>query len=105
EDRVNTTLIDFSKKHQVKLVATNNTYYLSKEDALAHDVLLCVKDNELVETPKGRGRGFRNGLENDHYYFKSKKEMLELFSDIPEAIKSIGEIIQKCESYGLSRDV
>ncbi len=105
EDRVNATLIDLSKKHQVKLVATNNTYYLSKEDALAHDVLLCVKDNELVETPKGRGRGFRYGLENDHYYFKSKKEMVELFSDIPEAIESIGEIIKKCESYGLSRDV
>ena len=105
EDRVNTTLIEFSRKHQVKLVATNNTYYLSKEDAIAHDILLCVKDNELVQTPKGRGRGFRYGLENDQYYFKSKQEMIELFADLPEAIESIGEIIAKCEPYGLSRDV
>lgn len=105
EDRVNTTLIEFSRKHQVKLVATNNTYYISKEDAIAHDILLCVKDNELVQTPKGRGRGFRYGLENDQYYFKSKQEMIELFADLPEAIESIGEIIAKCEPYGLSRDV
>ena len=105
EDRVNSTLVEFSKKHAVKIIAANNTYYLSKEDAVAHDVLLCVKDNELVETPKGRGRGFRFGLENDHYYFKSKIEMIELFADLPEAIENIGEIIKKCEPYGLSRDV
>ena len=62
ENRVNTTLIELARKHEVKLVATNNTFYLSQHDAQAHDVLLCVKDNELVETPKGRGRGFRYGL-------------------------------------------
>jgi DNA polymerase-3 subunit alpha len=105
EDRVNVTLVEFSRKYGVKLVATNNTYYLEQEDAMAHDVLLCVKDNELVETPKGRGRGYRYGLENDQYYFKSKREMIELFSDLPEAIESIGEILAKCEPFGLSRDV
>ena len=105
EKRVNETLIRLAKKHEVKLVATNNTYYLSKEDAGAHDVLLCVKDNELVTTPIGRGRGFRYGLENEEYYFKSQDEMKELFLDLPEAIKSIDEIIDKCEQYGLARDV
>ncbi|MDX2360211.1 MAG: DNA polymerase III subunit alpha [Crocinitomicaceae bacterium] len=105
EKRVNETLIRLANKHEVKLVATNNTYYLSKEDAGAHDVLLCVKDNELVETPKGRGRGFRYGLDNEEYYFKSQDEMKELFLDLPEAIKSIDEVIDKCEQYGLARDV
>lgn len=105
EDRVNATLIKFSQKHGVKLVATNNTYYLDKKDASAHDVLLCVKDNELVSTPKGRGRGFRYGLDNEEYYFKSSDEMKELFLDLPEAIESIGEILGKCEQYGLARDV
>lgn len=105
EDRVNDTLIKFSKKHDVKLVATNNTYYLDKNDAEAHDVLLCVKDNELVSTPKGRGRGFRYGLDNQEYYFKSQDEMKELFLDLPEAIMSIDEIIAKCEPYGLAREV
>lgn len=105
EDRVNETLIRFSRQHDVKLVATNNTYYLDKEDAVAHDVLLCVKDNELVKTPKGRGRGFRYGLDNEEYYFKSQEEMKKLFTDLPEAIESISEIIDKCEAYGLARDV
>ena len=105
EKRVNETLIRLANKHEVKLVATNSTYYLEKKDAEAHDVLLCVKDNELVSTPKGRGRGYRYGLDNDEYYFKSQEEMKELFLDLPEAIMSIDEIIGKCEQYGLARDV
>ncbi|MGB0915551.1 MAG: DNA polymerase III subunit alpha [Crocinitomicaceae bacterium] len=105
EDRVNETLIKLAEKHDVKLVATNNTYYLEQGDAEAHDVLLCVKDNELVSTPKGRGRGYRYGLDNDEYYFKSQDEMKELFLDLPEAIKSIDEIIDKIEYYGLAREV
>lgn len=105
EERVNATLIKFSEKHNVKLVATNNTYYIDKKDAEAHDVLLCVKDNELVSTPKGRGRGFRYGLDNEEYYFKSSEEMKELFLDVPEAIESISEIIGKCEQYPLAREV
>lgn len=105
ENRVNETLIKFSQTHDVKLVATNNTFYISKQEAQAHDVLLCVKDSALVTTPKGRGRGFRFGLENEEYYFKSQDEMKELFLDLPEAIESVQEIIDKCEPYGLSRDV
>lgn len=105
ERRVNETLIQLAKTHDVKLVATNNTYYIEKSDASAHDVLLCVKDNELVATPKGRGRGFRYGLDNEEYYFKSQEEMKALFVDLPEAIKSVDEIIGKCEHYGLAREV
>ncbi|NBW71599.1 MAG: DNA polymerase III subunit alpha, partial [Flavobacteriia bacterium] len=105
ENRVNTTLVELAHKHDVKIVATNNTFYLSQHDAQAHDVLLCVKDNELVETPKGRGRGFRYGLENDQYYFKSSDEMKALFSDLPEAIITISEILSKCEHYPLAREV
>jgi DNA polymerase-3 subunit alpha len=105
ENRVNETLIKFAKTHQVKLVATNNTFYTSKEEAQAHDVLLCVKDSALVSTPKGRGRGFRFGLDNEEYYFKSQEEMKELFLDLPEAIEAVQEIVDKCEPYGLARDV
>lgn len=105
EDRVNETLIEFSKKHDVKLVATNNTFYLNKEDAIVHDILLCIKDGEMVETPKGRGRGFRYGLDNEEYYFKSPQEMKALFADLPESIENTMEIVGKCEHYGLARDV
>ena len=105
EERVNPILIQLAAKHAVKVVATNNTYYINQSDAQAHDVLLCVKDNELVETPKGKGRGFRYGLENDEYYFKSTEEMVALFSDLPEAILNVQEIIEKCEPYPLAREV
>lgn len=105
ENRVNQTLIAFSKKHNVKLVATNNTYYVNKEDANAHDILLCVKDGEKQATPIGRGRGYRYGLPNQEYYFKSGEEMKQLFADLPEAIINIQEIIDKTEPYSLYRDV
>jgi len=105
EERVNKTLLDFHKKHDVKLVATNDTYYLEKSDSIAHDILLCVKDGELRSTPKGRGRGFRYGLENEEYYFKSAEEMKKLFMDLPEAIENTNEIANKCEPYELARDI
>ena len=59
ENRVNPVLVDFSRKHDIKLVASNNTYYGKKDDANAHDILLCVKDGEKQATPIGRGRGYR----------------------------------------------
>ena len=62
EDRVNPVLINLAQKHQVKLVATNNTYYIDQEDANAHDNLLCVKDGEKQATPIGRGVGIATGF-------------------------------------------
>ena len=55
EDRANDVLIDFSRKHKISLIATNNTYYTHKEEANAHDILLCVKEGEKQATPIGRG--------------------------------------------------
>jgi DNA polymerase-3 subunit alpha len=105
ENVVNETLLKFSKEHDIKVIATNNTFYLNKEDANAHDILLCVKDGEKQATPKGRGRGYRYGLPNDEYYFKSTEEMKTLFSDLPEAISNIQEIVDKIEVFSLARDV
>ena len=105
ERRVNEVLLRFAKTHDVKLVATNNTFYIEKKDAAVHDILLCIKDGEMVETPKGRGRGFRYGLPNDNYYFKSPDEMKELFADLPEAIENTMEIANKCEYYTLASDI
>ncbi|SHG68912.1 DNA polymerase III, alpha subunit [Salegentibacter echinorum] len=105
EDRVNPVLIDFAKKHDVKLIASNNTYYCAREDANAHDILLCIKDGEKQATPIGRGRGYRYGLPNDQYYFKSGEEMKNLFKDLPEAISNVQEIVDKIEPFELARDV
>ncbi|TSE04837.1 DNA polymerase III subunit alpha [Aquimarina algiphila] len=105
ENRVNQVLIEFAKKHNIKTVASNNTYYCEKEDANAHDILLCVKDGEKQATPIGRGRGYRYGLPNQEYYFKTQEEMKALFKDLPEAIINIQEIIDKVEPFELARDV
>ncbi|MGB5319047.1 DNA polymerase III subunit alpha [Eudoraea sp.] len=105
EDRANKVLVAFAEKHHVKLVATNNTYYCAKEDADAHDILLCVKDGEKQATPIGRGRGYRYGLPNQEYYFKSEEEMKNLFKDLPESIINIQEIVDKIEPYELAREV
>lgn len=105
EDRVNMALVELSRQHNVKLVATNNTYYLNHKDAHAHDILLCVKEGEKLTTPVGRGRGFRFGMPNKEYYFKTAEDMKNIFADLPEAIINVGEILNKIENYKLAREV
>lgn len=105
ENRVNQTLIELSEKHNVKLIATNNTFYINQKDANAHDILLCVKDGEKQATPIGRGRGYRFGMPNQEYYYKSSAEMKALFKDLPQAILNIQEVVDKIEPYDLGRDV
>ncbi|MDA7716826.1 DNA polymerase III subunit alpha, partial [Flavobacteriaceae bacterium] len=105
EKRVNENLLEFSKKHNINIVPTNNSFYLNKEDANAHDILLCVKDGEKQATPIGRGRGFRYGLPNQEYYFKTSNEMKFLFKDHPNFFNNISEIVDKVETYELARDV
>ncbi len=105
ENRVNASLISLAKKNDIKIVATNNTFYLNKEDANAHDILLCVRDGEKQSTPIGRGRGYRYGMPNQEYYFKSGEEMKMLFTDLPEAISNLSEVVSKIEIYDLAREV
>ena len=105
EDRANEKLIYFSEKYEIPVIATNNTYYVNKDEANAHDILLCVKEGEKQATPIGRGRGFRYGLPNQEYYFKSTNEMKRLFSDLPQAITNIKKLVDKVEPFKLSRDV
>ena len=105
EDHVNAVLINFAEKHKIKLLATNNTYYIDQTEANAHDILLCVKDGEKQATPIGRGRGYRYGLPNQEYYFKSADEMKQLFADVPQAILNIQSIVEKIEPFELAREV
>ena len=105
ENRVNTSLISLARKHDVKLIATNNIFYIEQENANAHDILLCVREGEKQTTPIGRGRGYRYGLPNQEYYFKSGAAMKQLFNDLPDAISNIQEIVDKIEIYDLAREV
>ena len=105
EDRVNPALITLARKHDLPLVACNDTYYIDQEDANAHDILLCVKDGEKQATPIGRGRGYRYGLPNQEYYFKGADAMKKLFADLPEAIENVARIVDQIEPYTLAREV
>jgi len=105
EKRVNEVLIPLAKQYKIPLIASNNTYYATKEEANAHDILLCLKEGEKQATPIGRGRGFRFGFPNQEYYIKSTEEMKTLFKDLPEAILNIEALIDKIESFELAREV
>mgnify|MGYP000415364326 CR=1 FL=1 len=105
EEIVNETLLRFCSSHNVKPVAANNAFYLDQSEAEAHDILLCVKDNEKRSTPIGRGKGFRYGFPNDQFYLTTKKEMSVKFSDIPFALSNLQDVLDKVDNYPLAREV
>ena len=105
ENYVNMVLLSFAKKYNVTYFAANSNYYLDKNGFDAHDILLCVKDNEKKASPIGKGRGYRYGMPNKEFYFKSPKEMVELFADMPEAIEATNDIVNKIEEFKLGRDI
>ena len=105
EEYANKVLINLAKKYEVKLIAANNTFYIDEKQSDAHDVLLCIRDGEKKSTPIGRGRGFRFGMPNSEFYFKSQEQMIQLFQDHPDAISNTQEVVEKIESFVLERDV
>jgi len=109
EQVVNDFLLGLCRKHDVRFVPANNTYYTTKDEADAHDILLCVKDAANVSQPKRylgrRGREFRFGLPNDEFYLKTQQEMKRMFSDVPEAFETVRDIVDGCEAFVLERDV
>jgi len=105
QEGINKLLIKWGRKYNVPIIATNDSHYLDKDDWEAHDMLLCINTGELQSTPKGDGKGFRFGFENDQFYFKTQAEMLNLFNDIPEAIDNTNLIVDKIVAPNLTRDV
>ena len=105
EDYVNEVLLRFSEKYNVKYIPQNNSFYLDREDANAHDILLCVRDREKKSTPIGSGRGSRFGFRNQEFYFKSAYQMIDNFSDLPKSFDYLEELINKISHYSLSREV
>ncbi len=93
QQEVNKVLIDFSKKTGIKLVATNDVHFAKEEDAEAHDRLICINTQKHYNEDRM------------HYtkqeWFKSTAEMEEVFSDIPEALTTTQEILDKIETYSI----
>jgi DNA polymerase-3 subunit alpha len=105
EEYVNKILLKWCAKYEVKYVAANESFYLEKKDAEAHDVLLCVKDGEKKSTPIGKGRGYRYGMPNQNFYMPTPQEVNKIFADVPEAIATTQEIADKCSTPKIKRDI
>lgn len=110
QEKVNTVLLKFAKKYNLKVIATNDSHYVDQEDALAHDILLCVNTGENQSKPVWKGEGFggkeyRFGFPNNEFYFKTQAEMNNLFKDVPQAIDFTNEIADKVDHLNLKRDI
>jgi DNA polymerase-3 subunit alpha len=92
QERINQQLIKFSEKHNVKLIATNDSHYVDQKDYEAHDILLCLQTGKDFADPD------RFKFPNDKFYFKTQFEMKELFKDVPQAIENTLEIVEKVQS-------
>ena len=79
ENRVKADLLKLAKELDIPLLATNDLHYTYKEDAQAHEVLLCVQSGSTLADPK------RFKFEGDQFYLKSAAEMRQLFKDHPES--------------------
>jgi len=99
QEDLNQILLKWSKKYNVKVIATNDSHYVDKSDFEAHDVLLCLQTGNDIESPN------RFRFANDEFYFKTKAEMGELFKDVPEALDNTLEIVSKIQPLQLKRDI
>jgi len=88
--KVNETLIQLGRELNIPLCATNDVHYLQKKDAKAHDALLCIQTQTTLEDPH------RMRYVTPQFYFKSPQEMVEVFKEVPEAIRCTVEIAEKC---------
>jgi len=87
---VNSQLIKLSKETGIPLVATNDAHYLRKEDARAHEILLCIQTGKSINDED------RMKFPTDDFYVKSPEEMEEFFANIPEAISNTVKIAEMC---------
>ncbi len=102
----NDWLIKIAKKHQLKIIATNDVHYVNEEDSEAHDLLLALQTQSDYNDPnRFRFVDDQNRL-NPRFYFKTQDEMLELFQDIPEALDNTLHLAERCEfEMSLSGDM
>lgn len=84
-------LADLAKRLSVKTVATNDVHYLSKKDAKAQEVLMCVQTNTVYGSKEAMTLG------SEEFYFKSESEMLVAFEGLEEAVYNTAEVAEKCD--------
>ena len=90
QKRVNEGILRLAKALELPIVGTNDLHYPAKEDARAHEVLLCIQTGKTIKD-KDRWR-----FSTDQFYFKSPDEMKRLFADLPEAAKNTISVAERC---------
>ncbi len=90
QKQVNIHLISLAKEYGLKMVATNDIHYVTKEDNEMHDALLCIQTGKTVDEEN------RMRFSTQEFYVKSEEEMAELFPGVPSAIANTAEIAEKC---------
>ena len=97
QQQANKVLIELAKEYGVKLVCTNDAHFVDKENAEAHDHLLCLSTGKDLDDPTRM-------LYSKQEWFKTQQEMNDIFSDVPEAMANTVEILNKVEAYSLDAD-
>lgn len=90
QQTVNQGLLRISQETGIPLVATNDIHYVKKEDAEAHDILLCIQTAKKVSDPD------RMRYDGGQYYLKSEQEMAQLFPYAKQALENTGKIAERC---------
>ena len=94
QQKANRVLIELAKEYGIKLVCTNDAHFVDEENAEAHDHLLCLSTGKDLDDPTRM-------LYSKQEWFKTREEMNEIFSDVPEALSNTLEILDKVETYDI----
>lgn len=91
---VNKHLIELSKKHNIKIIASNDVHFINEDDAEAHHRLICLNTGHTLNDELKMAYTMQE-------WFKTQEEMNAIFSDIPEALTNTLEIADKVEYYSI----
>ena len=97
QQQANKVLIELAKEYGIKLVCTNDAHFVDQENAEAHDHLLCLSTGKDLDDPTRM-------LYSKQEWFKTRQEMNDIFSDVPEAMANTVDILNKVEIYNLDND-
>ncbi|MBQ8988450.1 MAG: DNA polymerase III subunit alpha [Prevotella sp.] len=97
QQQANKVLIELAHEYGIKLICTNDAHFVDKENAEAHDHLLCLSTGKDLDDPTRM-------LYSKQEWFKTRQEMNDIFSDVPEALSNTLEILDKVETYSLDND-
>ena len=97
QQKANKVLIELAHEYGIKLVCTNDSHFVDQENAEAHDHLLCLSTGKELDDPTRM-------LYSKQEWFKTREEMNDIFSDVPEALSNTLELLEKTEIYSLDHD-